>query len=190
MGAFAIGQDKVALSPDRLRLVVLRADLQGFLELRRTDPSSAFGPPDEGDFTDINSSVSGTGDALGNPTIAPNDESFVYTRAQTIQESRRTAGAHWPAGSPISIEYPQGSGQQLRPSALSKDLLTIFVWDDQKMVESAAWRTYPTDPFESTVRIGAFPGAQPSSACKNLFYVSTGSDGNMYLAQADGSYSP
>ena len=190
MGAFAIGQDKVALSPDRLRLVVLRADLQGFLELRRTDPSSAFGPPDEGDFTDINSSVSGTGDALGSPTIAPNDDSFVYTRAQTIQESRRTAVAHWPCGSPINIDQSQDSGKQLRPSALSKDLLTIFLWDDQKLVEVAVWRIYPTDPFESTVRIGAFPSAQPGSACKNLFYASTGSDGNIYLAQVNGSYSP
>ena len=190
MGAFAIGQDKVALSPDRLRLVVLRADLQGFLELRRTDPSSAFSPPAEEDFTDINSSVSGTGDALGSPTIAPNDESFIYMRAQVIQESRRTTGARWPTGSPMSIEYAQGSSKQLKPSALSKDLLTIFVWDEEKLVESAAWRTYPTDPFERIVRVGVIPSAQPSSSCNALYFAATGTDGNIYLAQADGSYSP
>jgi len=42
MGTLSIGQDKVALSPDGLRLVAVRADLQGFVELRRPDRSSAF----------------------------------------------------------------------------------------------------------------------------------------------------
>ena len=186
----AVAQDKVALSPDRLRLVVLRADLQGFLELKRADPSSPFGQPEEGDFTDINSSVRGTGDALGNPAIAPNDASFVYTRAQAIQESRRNAGALWPPGSPVSIEYSQGSSQHLKPSGISQDLLTIFVWDDEKLLETAAWRIYPTDPFERTVRIGAIPSAQPSALCNKLYFASPGNDGNVYLAQADGSYTP
>jgi hypothetical protein len=190
LGAMAIAQSKVALSPDRLRLVVVRADLQGFLELRRADPSSAFSPPTEGDFTDINLSVNGTADAVGDPTIAPDDQTFVYTRAQSIQESRRTAGAYWPEGSAVSIKYPLTSGQTLSPSALSQDLLTLFVWDDKKQVEFAAWRVVPSDPFDMTAHVGAFPDAQPSPACDSLFFAATGDDGNVYLAQASSTYSP
>jgi len=190
-GEWAIGHEKVALSPDGLRLVVVRADLQGFFEMRRANPAIAFGLPTEVDFADINSSVSGTADALTNPTIAPDDKSIVYTRAQTIQESRRAATTRWPVGVTVKIDYPPSASQHyLRPSSVSQDLLTIFFWDDEKSLEVAAWRVFPTDPFERTVRIGALQTAQPNVHCRTLYFASHGDDGSVYLAQADGSFSP
>jgi len=190
LGNFAIATRKVALSPDRLRIVAVQADFQSFLELRRPDTTSVFGQPSEGDFTDINSSARGTGYAVGNPTIGPDDLTFAYTLGQVVQQSKRTANTSWPPGTSLAIDYSQSSNHKLTPSAYSKDLLTLFLLDADNSVEFAAWRNSLTDPFERIARIGEFLSAQPNASCGTLFYASTGSDGSVSLAQVTAVYNP
>jgi len=188
-GTTRVAPDRAALSPDRLRVVAVRSDLQAFVELERSAPTSPFGSPSEDSFAAINAAAQATEDPLGDPTIAGDDRAFFYTRALAVIESDRSSTEPWPEGTAQHLEYPLNPGQRPRLSAASEDHLTLFFWDDQQLVENAVWRISPDDPFDRVVRLPLVPSAQPSAACTSLFFASTEPDG-VYLALATATFGP
>jgi len=190
LGEVSVTADKVALSPDRLRLVAIRADRQAFVEFTRSTVGARFGSPSTSPFANINAAVGTTGDSLGAPTMAPDDLTLFYTRGQAVLESHRSVRGDWSVGDVVHIAYTLGAGQSLRPSAVSKDLLTLFFWDDNRSLESGAWRLDTTASFDLVLPVGAFPNAQPDESCQTFFFASKGTDGETYLASAVPQWNP
>ena len=188
-GATLVAPDKVALSPDRSRLVAVRSDLLAFVELNRSAPTDPFGSPSEASFAAINAVAQATNAPLGDPTLAGDDRAFFYTRALAVIESNRSSTEPWPEGSQTSLEYSLNPGQRPRLSAVSEDHLTLFFWDDQQLVENATWRISPNDPFHMVIRLPLVPRAQPSASCTDLFFASTDPTG-LYLARATATFGP
>jgi hypothetical protein len=186
-GPTLVAPDKVALSPDRSRLVAVRSDLLAFVELHRSAAPDAFGSPSEDSFAAINAAAQLTNDSLGDPTIAGDDSAFFYTRALAVIESNRGSTEPWPEGSAKRLEYSLNPGQRPRLSAVSEDHLTLFFWDDQRLIESAAWRLSRDDPFQGVVRLPLVPRAQPSATCTQLFFAST-ERSSVYLALATATF--
>ena len=182
-GQTLVAPEKVALSPDGLRLVAVRSDQRAFIELDRSAPMSPFGSPSEESFADINAAAQTLGDRLGDPTIAGDDRAFFYTRALTVIESNRSSMEPWPEGTEVFVDYSLRPEQRPRLSAVSEDHLTLFFWDDEVLVENAAWRTSLDDPFFAIVRLPLTPRAQPSASCASLFFASA-EPGGVYLASA------
>jgi hypothetical protein len=188
-GPTLVAPDKVALSPDRSRLVAVRADLLAFVEVDRSAPTEPFGSPSEDSFAAINAVAQTTNDPLGDPTIAGDDHAFFYTRALAVIESKRGSTEPWPEGSQTSLEYALNPGQRPRLSSISEDHLTLFFWDDQRLVENASWRISPDDPFQMVMRLPLVPRAQASASCTSLFFAST-EPGGVYLALATATAGP
>jgi hypothetical protein len=186
-GATRVAPDKAALSPDGLRLVAVRSDQQAFVELSRSAPTSPFGSPSDESFAAINAAAQTTNDPLGDPTFAGDDRAFFYTRALAVIESDRSSTEPWPEGTAQRLEYPLNPGQRPRLSAASEDHLTLFFWDDQRLVENAIWRISPNDPFDRVVRLPLVPSAQPSASCTSLFFASS-DPGGVYLAAATATF--
>jgi hypothetical protein len=67
-----------------------------------------------------------------------------------------------------------------RPTGMSKDLRTLFYFDEATKTEKAAFRAAPGCPYKTFVDLGNRPGAQPNAACTALYYadpdVKTGSN--------------
>lgn len=67
-----------------------------------------------------------------------------------------------------------------RPTGVSKDLRTLFYFDEATKTEKAAFRAAPGCPYKTFVDLGNRPGAQPNAACTALYYadpdVKTGSN--------------
>ncbi len=188
-GQTLVAPDKVALSPDGLRLVAVRSDQQAFVELQRSAPASPFGSPSEESFAAINAAAQTLSDRLGDPTIAGDDRAFFYTRALAVIESNRSSTEPWPEGTETLLDYSLNPGQRPRLSAVSEDHLTLFFWDDESRVENAAWRVFLDDPFHTTVRLPLVPRAQPSASCTSLFFASTDPSG-VSLALATMTFGP
>lgn len=188
-GPTLIASDRVALSPDGLRLVAVRADQQAFVELSRSARTVPFGSPPEDSFATINAAAQTRGDRLGDPTIAGDDRAFFYTRALAVIESKRSSTELWPEGTSTLIDYALDPGQRPRLSAVSADHLTLFFWDEQRLVENAAWRISGDDPFQTVMRLPLVPRAQPNASCTGLFFASP-DPGGVYLASATASVGP
>jgi hypothetical protein len=189
LGRTRVAPDKVALSPDGLRLVAVRSDQHAFVELSRSAATSPFGPPSEDSFAAINAAAQATQDPLGDPTIAGDDRAFFYTRALAVIESDRSSTEPWPEGTGQRLQYPLNPGQRPRLSAASEDHLTLFFWDDQRLVENAIWRITSDDPFARVVRLPLVPRAQPSASCTSLFFASS-NPGGVSLAAATATFGP
>jgi hypothetical protein len=184
-----VAPDKAALSPDGLRIVAVCSDLQAFVELERSAPTSPFSSPLEDNFAAINAAAQTTNDPLGDPTIASDDRAFFYTRALAVIESDRSSTEPWPEGTEQRLEYSLNPGQRPRLSAVSADYLTLFFWDDQQLVENAIWRISRDDAFDRVIRLPLLPMAQPSASCTSLFFASTDPSG-VYLALATATFGP
>jgi len=188
-GQTLVAPDKVTLSPDGLRLVAVRADLQAFVEVSRSARTSPFGSASEDDFAAINAVAQTTEDPLGDPTLAGDDRAFFYTRALAVIESERSSTEPWPEGVEQRLDYSLNPGQRPRLSAASEDHLTLFFWDDQRLIENAVWRIFPEDPFNRVIRLPLVPRAQPSASCTSLFFASTDPSG-VYLGLATATFGP
>lgn len=188
-GQTLVAPDKVTLSPNRLRLVAVRADRLAFVELSRSAPASPFDSPLESDFAAINAAARATQDPLGDPTLAADDRAFFYTRALAVIESERSAGEPWPEGMQQRLEYALNPGQRPRLSAISADHLTLFFWDDQRLIENAAWRIFADEPFQQVISLPLVPRAQPSASCSTLFFASADPSG-VHLGRATATFGP
>ena len=176
--------DRVALSPDGLRLVVVDADpTLGFSELTRTARMGAgntFASPTPGGFTNINADTGGK--SVGDPVVGSSDTSFYYSlygsgATTTVYRSLRLTPADpWGGGAALNVAsglLASGS-QRRRPTGISSDNITLFFFDEVSSTERAAWVNQSTGSFDTFADLGARTWAAPSTTCATLYYTSAG----------------
>jgi hypothetical protein len=173
--------DRVALSPDGLRIVVVNADAHGFSEAKRGSRAGTFGAFSEGGFTNINADVA-AGASVGDPLIGETDTQFYFSvygtsSTTTIYRSLRlTTSDPWGNGGALDVAsglLEVGSNRR-RPTGISSDGRTLFFYDQVSSTERAAWINEGTGVFDSIVDLGARNWAAPSSSCGSLYYSSAG----------------
>jgi hypothetical protein len=196
--ALAAGQfaaDRVSLSSDGLRLVVVDADAQGFSELVRASraaPGNAFGAPAVGSYANLDTpGTLAAGQSYGDPVLAADDSAFYYSvygggQVTTIfRATRLVSGDTWQVGSPLTSSTglaAQGSLRR-RPTGISSDEQTLFFWDEVQGIERAAWIDESTGAFDLFVDLGPRSMAVPDSMCSRLYYSSPGSASvNLFVA--------
>lgn len=178
--------DRVALSPDGLRLIVVNADGKGFSELTRSSraqPAQAFGAASTGSFSNLDATVLSAGQSYGDPVLSADDTVFFYSvyggagQTQTIFRSARLlAGEAWSDGAPLQASSALAAQGALRrrPTGISADKQTLFFWDEVSGIERAAWLNDSTGAFDTFVDLGTRSMAAPNQACSRLYYSAQG----------------
>jgi hypothetical protein len=179
--------DRVALSGDGLRLVVVDAGGQGFSEMTRTSrdggAGSTFGAATTGSYTNLDAVTLSPGQAYGDPVLSADDDVFFYSvygaTGQTVtiyRSARLLPGDAWPQGVALASSSgldAQGSLRR-RPTGLSSDEQTLFFWDEVTGTERAAWIDDKTGAFDQFVDLGNRSMAAPNAACTVLYYSALG----------------
>jgi hypothetical protein len=171
--------DRIAMSPDGLRIVFVRSDRKGLGEFVRTVRKNPFfEEPTDAAFAGINGlgAMLPANEYLGDPVVAPDDLTFFFSRygggiTHTVYESRRNGPVTWPLGTP----HPESSlsvvdGQRRYPTGISSDLRTLFYFDEPTGKEHMAVRATVADDFDRFIGLGAQSGAQPNLACNVLYF--------------------
>ena len=187
LDATPFANERAALSPDGLRLVVVNADGQGFSELTRP-AGGTFGAPSAGAFSNLNAQGAlGAGESYGDPILSSDDRTFYYSRygggrTQTIfQTGRLFSGDAWSVATTPASSATQLMGQaggdagvlRRRPTGISADEQTLFYWDEVTSTEHAAWVGSSGD-FETFAVLGSRSGAEPNLGCTALYHSAGG----------------
>jgi hypothetical protein len=184
--SLAAGQftaDRVALSPDGLRLVVVNADAQGFSELTRSarTSSSVFGAAATGSYANLNGALS-SGLSYGDPVLGADDAVFYYSvyggsqTATIYRTARLLKGDTWPTGAALTSSTGLAAQGTLRrrPTGISSDEQTLFFFDEVMGIERAAWIDSSTGAYDAFVNLAGYRLASPVSACDALYYSAQG----------------
>jgi hypothetical protein len=176
--------DAVSLSADGLRLVYVNADRKGFSQLVRTAADLPFELVDSKDFALIEESTAlfAADEYVGDPVLAPDDLSFLYSRygagrrTTLLVTKRFSSYAPWPEGStlPVAPSLEATEAGRQRPTGISVDLETLFLWDAVASTQRVATLAHDTRTYELSLDLGDARGAAPNSACSRVFYDSAG----------------
>ncbi len=184
--------DRVALSPDGLRLVVVNGGSLGFSELMRSSRGGTFGAPATGLYGNFDTAGAlAAGELYGDPVIDAHDLTFFYSvyaskpdagaQSKTIYRTTRltTPPASGPLGAPLVLDASLALGSAGRQAAtaervISSDNQTLFFWDEVAGSERAAWLTQANGVFDTFVDLGARTMAAPNSTCTHLYYSTAG----------------
>jgi len=129
------------------------------------------------------------GEKLGDPVLAANGEDLVYSQygsspTFTIYESFLTSGQTWPAGSGDDTTLLDGdAGRRKRPTSMTADRLTLFVWDEAGEAYGVL-RPTPMSAFSYSIRFGNRFSLQINGDCSRIYYVVPDASG-FALVQAD-----
>lgn len=179
-GAFSL--DRVGVSPDGLRLVVINAGGQGLSELVRASRGDTFGAPGAGAFGNFQGALS-SGLSYGDPVVGADDSVFYYSvfgagQTMTVYRAARLLSTDaWPSGAPLratSDLAPQGALRR-RPTGISSDEQTLYFWDEVSGTERAAWINVSTGVYDSFMDLDARAFAAPNASCSALYYSAQGS---------------
>jgi hypothetical protein len=178
--------DSVALSYDGLRAVFVDADRKGFSTVTRSSIEEAFGEPAKTDFELFEAEDTGlpADETYGDPVLAPTDLSFYFSRfgggrTMTLFASHRFSVLDfWPqAGAvPVSSALEGDGDDRLRPTGISDDRQTLFLWNDTEQTELAATANPMTGRFEAPTNLGELRGATPNADCTRIYYSAAGDD--------------
>jgi hypothetical protein len=169
--------DRVALSGDGLTLVGVAVGglhLASFTRASRTQP---FAPaPMEATYAGLAQSLM-PGELLGDPVLSTDGKDLVYSKyglstTVTIYETFRTSlGLGWSAGSGNSqAALVEDAGRRKRPTSMSGDRLTLFVWDEAGEAYGLL-RATPTAQFNFPIAFGDRFSIQVNGACSRIYYV-------------------
>ena len=181
--------DRVALSPNGLRLVVVKADRSGFEELTRTNRTgtgSTFTLPTdpEGPFTNNVNFLVPSGSSVGDPVIDSSDTDFFYsqydgTGGKTIFKANRLGLSYdesWGIGFAIdgdsSLEAVGSARRQ--PTGVSADARTLFLYDQTTSTERVTTLSTSSGAWGATVDYGQHLYAAPTESCGSLYYSAAG----------------
>jgi hypothetical protein len=194
MGSGFYAAEKVALSPDGLRLVIVRMDYRAYGVITRASRSVAFAAaPTDGDLNLVNSSgINGElAVRLDDPLIGAHDQTFYYSTTgggllnTIVASSRPDNTSPWPNGTVLRATgnaLQRSNTARRRPSGIAADDRTLFYWDEVDSLEKAAWRSWPTGTFDHLETLGAFRGAVPNANCDKLYYsAATAAGGGLDL---------
>lgn len=179
VGSYAF--DRVAISPDGLRLVLVASNRRSFVERLRSSRTDVFAADATGQMQNIDdeASMMPAGELLGDPVFGPSDRSFYYSRfgggrTRTIHASFRLFGSDtWPVGQALSANAGLDAvgGQRRRPSAVSADGQTLFFFDETTSTQKAGWTALAPDDFGSFEDLGSRVHAMPNAACTRLVFA-------------------
>jgi hypothetical protein len=189
-GYFSLGA--VALSPDGLHLIIVRADLQGFGEVTRPARGTPFGTTvDQTPFSQLNL-LAGNG-AVDDPAMAGSgtalaisnygfDMSFSLTL--THRPMVGSAWMGWDRRSETELRVDP-TGKLRRPTGVAADERTLFFWDEVRGIERAAWRDSIPGMFTTFLDLGPRQFAQPNAACTRIYYSAPGASSvDLFYADA------
>ncbi len=186
----ATGAYQIALGPTRLRLLVVAGG--EFVEFVRATLEAPFEFAGPGHFGAINADAGAQARTLGDPVLADDDETLFYSLnaplgsdGTSLHVSKRTGAGDFPVGTVVdACELNQLSSGARRPTGLSKDLLTLFYYDEPRVKMRAAWRPSLDRPFDRFVDLPFHSAVMPNAACDRLYYSSI-TDGKLEIYVAD-----
>ena len=185
LSAASFADERVAVSANGLRLVVVNADRQDFSEMTRTartGTGNSFGAPSVGSYSNYAGILATTTEAFGDPVLSADDEAFYYSiygrpgqTATIARATRLTPTDAWPVGAllpatAVLAEEQEEVPLRRRPTAISSDEQTLFYWDEVSGTERATWLDTSTGVFTVFVDLGARQWANPNAACDRLYY--------------------
>jgi len=172
--------DAVALAGDGLRVVYVTEDRRSFGQLSRSERGADFEPDAGGDFDLLAGDVAQLGEteAYGDPVLAPNDRTLLYSRfggarTKTIFKSDRfSVFAPWPTGTELAVsaELEASPPERMQPTALSSDGYSLFVWDGAASTQWLASFSAESGSYASTGNLGDRRGATPDAPCTRIYY--------------------
>ncbi len=182
--AFTGHANKISLSPDGLRVIVVDESLQSFGEALRGSRLLPFGGVGEGSFSYINAAVHGTDDSITDPVVSANDKVLAYTRlssgsGNTLWISLRASAMDpWPVGEAVNDCILQvRNGKKKSPLAISNDARTVFFRDEEQELTRIAYRTGVDQAFTTFRDLPKeILSAIPNGTCDRLYYTAAGTD--------------
>lgn len=182
--------DSVALSADGLRVVYVNGDRKGFTQLVRAAVDEPFSDVDNDDFRPIAESVLefAEGELVGDPVLGPDDSTLFYSRygaqrsATLLGTLRFSSYAPWPAGSelPVAPTLEAVDDERQRPTAMSLDRQTLFLWNSATATQTVAMLSHETSQYEIAFELEDARGAAPNAACSRVYYDR---DGDLWTAE-------
>jgi hypothetical protein len=172
--------DSVSLSADGLRVVYVNADRKGFGQLVRAAADLPFELVDGSDFALIHESTQlfAADEYVGDPVLGPDNLSFIYSRygagrrTTLLLTKRFSSYAPWPEGNPLPVT-PELEATELgrqRPTGVSLDLESLFLWDASASAQRVATLAHDTRTYDLSLDLGDARGAAPNTACSRVFY--------------------
>ena len=176
--------ERVALSGDGLQLLGVAVGGQHMARFTRGMRGQAFNPqPQEADFEGIARPLN-PGERLGDPVISNDGKDLVYSRygnstMMSVYETFLPAGqSSWPSGIPqAQMPLAMSQGARKRPTSLSSDRLTLFVWDDATSGAFGVFRNYSMGSFNAMQSAGPRFSMQAAGDCKTLYFVARSPSG-------------
>lgn len=159
------------LTSDGLTLLLTSLDGQPYA-MSRPNLAGAFGParPDAfavgGEASFVAPVAAPAGAFLSVRFTSVGQMPFTYA---TLVDGRYRLLERLVPSAELLVTKPSTDGP--RPTGVSKDLRTLFFWDDVRGVERAAFRAGPGCGFTTVVDLGPLPGAQPNDECTALYFA-------------------
>ncbi len=198
--SFAAGTytaDRAALSPDGLRLIVVKPDRSGFEELTRANRMGAgntFSTPTEGPFENNVNGLVPSGSFVGDPVIDSSDVNFFYsqydgTSGPSILRANRlgfTYNDSWGIGFALDGDSSLEAQASMRrqPTGVSADARTLFVFDQTTSTERVSTQEISSVKWGATVDYGQRLYAVPTESCGSLYYSTMGTTSTLDLFTA------
>lgn len=174
--------DRVALSDDGLTLIGVAVGGMHLAEFTRTSRTQPFyTTSSESRYEDLSSTLM-TGQMLGDPVLGSSNEDLVYSQygrgaSITVYESfRSSVGMAWLAGSGLgnAVLAANDAGDRKRPTSMTADWLTLFVWDEAGQAYAIP-RPGPSLHFGGiAIPFGDRFSIQVNGSCSRIYYVSAG----------------
>jgi hypothetical protein len=184
--------DRVAMSPDGLRILYADADGKAFSVVTRATRGDDFSLSDSVEVSLLNGPdrTLGADELYGDPVISSTDRLLLYSRfgagrTQTLFLSRRTTpDVPWPDGVELATarRFDAIDDDRFQPTGLSSDGRTLFLWHEAEMLEYAVLFDAGRSSFESSVSLGGLSGAMPNADCGRLYYDSAGVSPDLFFA--------
>jgi hypothetical protein len=181
--------DSVTLSADGLRLVYVNSDRRGFSQLVRAAVDEPFIDADSRDFVPIAESAQALAEDehLGDPVLGADDSTLLYSRygaersATLLGTLRFSVFAPWPAGTelPVAPSLETVGDARQRPTAISLDRQTLFLWNAATATQTVAMLSHQTSKYDVAFALEDARGAAPNAACSRVYFDR---DGDLWTA--------
>jgi hypothetical protein len=120
--------------------------------------------------------------SYGDPLLGADDAVFYYSayggsQTATIYRAERLLSTDpWPAGAALapSTGLAAQGALRRRPTGISSDEQTLFIWDEIMGMERAAWIDPSTGAYDVFVDLASYSLAAPASSCNTLYYSAPG----------------
>jgi hypothetical protein len=173
--------DRVALSADGLKLVGIGVGNHAIAQFTRVMRSGAFtATPAEGPFGTLVQTLM-PGEMLGDPVLGSNGSDLVYSKyglspTLSVYETFLN-GQTWPSGAgQTATALAEASGHRKRPTSMTADRRTLFVWDEAGQAYGILRET-DTSQFNFAISFGTRFSIQVNGDCTHLYYVAASGSG-------------